>query len=1124
MANGRTVLGVLGAIAFVEPVEITLRSERKRRLLAALALTLADGRTATVDRLADFVWASEPPRTARHALHVYVAELRSQLGQAGAGLVTMVDGYRLDPRHITTDAQLVEELDGAARAAAVAGRFDEAVVMYEEALARWRGEPYAGFEFDDVAVVERARLDALRAGLRDELATAYLALGRHTELIPRLQARITEEPLRELAYEQLMVALYRTGRQSEALDVYRRARHTLVEQVGLEPGPRLVAMERAVLQQDVAVLEPVAPWEVPTPPRRPFVGRVAELAELAAATGHARADGSTHVVLVGGEPGIGKTRLIDEWAGGLDGWTVLRGRCPADAGVPALWPFGEALRSVDVSKAAAGVSSRDTLGPLLGLLGHDPPTVSAGLTPVLSRPEPFQLHDAVAEFVTNAITGPAVIVIDDAHWSDESTLGVVIRLAERPPSGPLLVVLTHRVADVDRSEPFDQAVARLVRGPHVGHITLGPLARTDEVALLDGLQLGLSAEDVSLICARSEGNPFYLRELANLVTTDGGERAATVLPDSLRRVLEVRLAGVADDEILSSAALIGRVFDTGLLARIGVGSADAISRALAAAVRSGVIERADSNAWQFTHALFVDAAADQLDDDRRRRIHLRVADVLDSRRHLVSQGVAHHGVGSEGTLGEVARHRVAALPLGDPIAAATACIAAGNEQLATFAYEAAAASFGAAQAALDHAESDDRLLGQALVGEAEALAAAGASGRAVEVIEIALPRIDRDRDPELFALAVRVLVLHRSTAASVGDERLARLLTEAIDGLGDRPVWLGVQLRCDLGLLHYRTEGSRRSEEVARDALRLASESDDLLARTLATTALHQSMWRPATLDERRDLAEAGILTARELGLSYHESMATVFRAADSWEAGDFSHIEHDLATALDRAVEGRRPRFVWMARSWTALLDLYRDDRFGAEAGFAEALAAWGPNPNPDAVQCFFAQQLTLRMIDGDTTDMIDGLRQVAAGDPNQSMWNALLSYPYVLAGRQDEAHRSLDEVMAAGIDTLPEDVTHHVCLAMLAEAASVLGRRDVATDVERVLTPFAERRIVSNVYGGGGICWGSVAHQLGECAVTRGDAGRAGDWFRRAVEHHRMDGAVAFQARSEARLAAMR
>ena len=517
MASKPIVLGVLGAVEFVEPALVTVRSERKRRLLAALAL--AGGRAVTVDRLVDVVWGSEPPKTARHALQVYVSELRTQLGAGGAGLVTTTDGYGLDPLHITTDVRLVEELDGAARAASVAGRFAEAVEMYERALGYWRGEPFAGIEHDDIVHTERARLDALRAGLRDELATAYLALGRHAELIPRLQARIAEEPLRELAYEQLMVALYRAGRQSEALQVYRTARQTLIDQVGVEPGRRLVAMEQAVLHHDVAVLEPQAPWEVPNAPQQPFVGRSAELDALAWASSEAAASATVRVVLVGGEPGIGKTRLVDEWTSQLDGWTVWRGRCPDEVGVPALWAIGEALRSVDPVLIAPRARGRDTLDPLLGLLGH----ASTAAASALSRPEPFQLHDAVAELVLELVRGPTVLVVDDAHWADASTIGVVTRLAQRSPSAPLLLVLTHRVADVDRSAAFDAAMARLVREPCASLLRLGPLGNEDEVALLDGLQLDLSVEAVAQICGRSEGNPFYLRELAQLVTTSAGE-------------------------------------------------------------------------------------------------------------------------------------------------------------------------------------------------------------------------------------------------------------------------------------------------------------------------------------------------------------------------------------------------------------------------------------------------------------------------------------------------------------------------------------------------------------------------------------------------------------------------
>ena len=179
-------------------------------------------------------------------------------------------------------------------------------------------------------------------------------------------------------------------------------------------------------------------------------------------------------------------------------------------------------------------------------------------------------------------------------------------------------------------------------------------------------------------------------------------------------------------------------------------------------------------------------------------------------------------------------------------------------------------------------------------------------------------------------------------------------------------------------------------------------------------------------------------------------------------------------------------------------------------------------PEPNPDAVQCFFAQQLTLRLLDGRTGEIIDMLREVAATDPDQTLWNALLSYPLALAGATDEAERALGAVMVAGVSSLRPDVTQHVALAMLSEASAVLERADVSAAVARQLEPFADRRIVASIYGGGGFCWGSVALQLGLCAETIGNRDTARSWYGRAVDHADQDAAVLFAQRAGARLAA--
>ncbi|HEX4980275.1 MAG TPA: BTAD domain-containing putative transcriptional regulator, partial [Ilumatobacteraceae bacterium] len=790
----RGVIGVLGPIEILAPAHLTIRSVRKRAVLAGLALDA--GREITVDRLIDLVWGATPPRTAHHALQVYISELRSQLGDVGVGLVTTSSGYRLDHAVVTTDIAVVDELVGAGRSAAALGRFDEAGDLFNDALARWRGEPFEGFDDVDEIRAGRARLDALRAGLRDELADTYLALGRHAELIPHLESRIVAEPLRERTYEHLMVALYRSGRQSDAIRVYQRAREALLEQVGVEPGTRLREIEAAVLRQDDDALGPPKP-DSPirrSPEKRPFVGRAAELdrlAELAADVERARAG---RVVLVGGEPGIGKTRLVDEVVDrcGGRGWTVLRGRCPDERGAPPLWPVAEALRRAGEGDGAAVAVDDEAAAPLLRLMRGDASPASDDAR--IEGPSSFALHDAVADAVLGAAPERTVLVIDDVHWADEATLGVLVRLAQRAVPAPLLVLLTHRVADIDRSDEFDRALARLVREPAVTRLTLGPIDALSEMAYLEALDAVLSPDEVGWIRARSDGNPLFLTELVRLVEARH-ESTESSLPSGLEQVLDARLTLLGESaDVLSRAAVIGREFDVGVLARLGVDTGETISRALSAGGRAQLIGQRSVGVWRFSHALVAEAAADRLDDDGRRRLHLRVAEVLD---------ISPVGDRARRTA-EVARHRVAALPIGDAALAAESCLRSGDDALAAFAYDDAANAFKTARSALAHGVGDDRMLVRALVGEAEALTVAGDSAAARPLLDEALELVDRKHDPQLFALAVRVLVLHRSTASAQGDERLSALLRDAIDGLGDEGGWLGVQLRTDLAMLHYR--------------------------------------------------------------------------------------------------------------------------------------------------------------------------------------------------------------------------------------------------------------------------------------------------------------------------------
>lgn len=1101
-------------VAVLGPAEIRvggerrLRSAHKRTLLAALALE--SGREVSRQRLIDLIWGASPPRTAAHALEVYVSEIRALLGERGTGLVTAPTGYRFDPAIITTDTELVAELVAAARAALVAGCPEESAAMLAEALDLWRGVPFVELGDDTHAEAERARLDALRAEIHDELADAYLALGRHVELIPELESRLMNDPLRERPYGQLMEALAALGRRADALGVYERARTVLLDELGVEPGPGIRSLERA-LRADAAPGVGIEQGSTHAPRRPPFVGRSAELARLTAAASEV-ADGRLALVLIGGEPGIGKSRLVDEFVSelGIAGWSVWRGRCPEAHGVPALWTIADALRRVD--EFDAGIHSDDELlAPLIELVLGNAPRSRPREAELGEPADAFVLHQAVAELLLGSLAGPTVLVLDDLHWADSGTLGTVARLAASGSRAPLLVLATHRVASADRSEAFDRTVAALVREPAVTLIELAPLTDDDVISYVADAGLVLGAVELARLVDRCEGNALFLTEAVRLVV-DEGPAALGGMSRGLREVLAERVGrtGVAAD-ILATAALIGRDFPVDVLARLDTASGTAVSEALGIGVQHGLIVESSPGTYRFTHALIVDAAAGRLDDDSRRALNLRIAEVMATRV----------GIDPGRRLTDVARHRLAALPLGDAVAAAQSCIAAGDQALAAYAYDEAAAHYAAARHAAGYDTRETNLTARALIGEGEALMAAGDGVRARPLLDDALAVLDPVVEPDLYALAVRVLVLHRSAAGAAGDRQLADLLERAISGLGTRSDWLAVQLRTDLAILHYRTDVDGTTERLGREALALARHGRDDVAISFALTGLHQAIWRPSSLEERLDLATEAVVAAQRAGVKWHEAMAWSFRAADHWEQGDLAAVEADLDHSAALAGVSHRPRFVWIARSWRALLDLARGDVPAAEVGFAEALAAWGPSANPDAVMCFVAQQLTLRLLSGDTGDLLVLLRDAASTDPDPLMWQALLSYPAVLAGETEAANRSLDLLADGGVERLRSDLTQLTALAMASEAAAALHRPDVAAAVADVLAPYADRRIVSNVYGGGGLWWGTVAHQLGLCAMTTGNTDDARRWFSHAVELHERDRTPFFVGRSRQALA---
>jgi len=308
--------GILGSLeARSESGPVALGGIKQRAVLALLLLH--PNEAVHVERLALALWGEDAPASAVKTVQVYVSRLRKALGDAEA-LATTPAGYCLRVRADELDAERFARLVEDGRRALDAGQAEHAAAVLRQALALWRGPPLAELVFEPFAQAEIARLQEQRLVALEARVEADLAAGRHVALVGELRQLVAANPTRERLVGQLMLALYRCGRQVDALEAFQAARRMLVAEIGVEPGPELRRLEEAILRHDVS-LEPQAavsdlPPELDAATAPVLVGRDAELAWLREHWERARTGRGALVALTGGR-GIGKSRLAAELAG-----------------------------------------------------------------------------------------------------------------------------------------------------------------------------------------------------------------------------------------------------------------------------------------------------------------------------------------------------------------------------------------------------------------------------------------------------------------------------------------------------------------------------------------------------------------------------------------------------------------------------------------------------------------------------------------------------------------------------------------------------------------------------------------------------------------------------------------
>ncbi len=1050
--------------------DLDLGGRKPAEVLALLAA--AEGRTVAADVLADRLWRGHPPASATTTLQGHIARLRRLL-DPGRGareatvLVTRGAGYALVLPRPAVDAHAFADEVSAAGAAGDA----EAARQLPATLARWQGGPYADVaDVPEVAPIA-TRLEELRLAALERLAEARLALGTGAELVADLSAAAAADPLREHTAALLARALYRGGRQAEALEVLRRTREHIADELGLDPSPEVRDLEAALLRQDAALDAP--PAAAPPPAGRDagavrapapapgdgFVGRPAELDALAAAWAAAGAGRGTAVVVTG-EPGIGKTRLVEAFAARA-GAAVRWGRCAEIGGAPPYWPWQQVLGGLPEGAGGSDPGARFALG-----------------------------LDTARRLRAGAAEAPLLVVLDDLQWADADSLHVLEVVLSQLHGSRLLLALTCREEAVGAAG-LPRVLGAAARLPGARRLRLGGLA-TGEVAALAAELAGtaLDEDDARVLAERSGGNPFFVTELAAVGAREGG-----AVPAGVRDVVRLRLEDLPAPvrDVLAVAAVAGRDVSVAVLwAALGEGpAADPVGDALTA----GLLVEPAPGRVRIAHDLVREVLLADLGPAARAALHGRVADALAAAPAAATAAAA------------IAVHRSeAAAGRPDP-AAALACLRAAREAIDRAGVEEAAAL---AERGLAHVPAGEvatatdlhlvrgaalRLLGlieesgAALSAAAGLARAAGDDGRLVRaavvsagggiggywasfgalhaadeaLLEEATGRTDAVPPPVAAAVLAAAGVRRASTGRSGGPELAARALAAAGDDRGAR-----ARARAAEFVAHWTPAHAPGRVDLARTMLR--ESAGDPVAEA---TALH--LLRCA-LTETTQAGEAAAVSRRFTDLAERRGDGDLLQLDAWWHAGTaLARGETDEARRLaDDAVRDA-------PTTSPAAADVTRMSR-----QTIEGIAAWLEHRLPAVVP-----------------EVVD---LAATVDPD---WLGVLAQAHAQAGRRDAALAAADRML-----TTPGGGTREpVKTILLTDVYLELADAGRAASVLPALRGYGDTVVV--LWPGTTVLGPSALYHGGALALT-GDRGARAE-LERAGEICELFGFAPFAARAQ-------
>jgi len=828
-------------------------------------------------------------------------------------------------------------------------------------------------------------------------------------------------------------------------------------------GEALRAISEGLRQPEPADPEPEEPEALPAAPG--FVGRTPELEQLTTALDRAIA-GAGSLVMVVGEPGIGKTRLLEQFGAHARGAgpRVLWGRCYDGDWAPPFSPFVEAIKQHGAATTPQRL--RADLGADAGVLARIVPALHERLPNIPEPPtippdgERYRLLEAVSDTLGRlAADRPLVLILDDLHWADRGTIAMLQHVARASAGQRVLLLGAYRDVELDRAHPLSEALTALRREKHFERILLRGLDGAEVAELLDTIaEQDVPAPLAEAIARETEGNPFFIKEVLlhlveekKIVSQDGTwasklSIAEMGIPEGVREVIGRRLSRVSEacGRMLTVASALTAGFSWDVISAISDAADAALLDAIDEALGAHLIVERERGRYDFTHALIRHTLYEELSTPRRVLLHRQIGEALE---RLYAPDIEPH-------VAEFAHHFYEASPGGDVAKAAAYAKRAGDQARAMAAWDEAIAHAANALHLMETQGAGGRERCEMMLSLGDVQGFGGGFADAAETYLRAAQLARELADAELLGRAAWGYAgpFH----ARVGVDPLP-LLQEGIEALPDESV-LRARLMSRLAVvLPFGDPRKRDLNDAAEEIARRANDDGALGNILSARFFVFEANGPDIEPSDAVELADEVIRLARACNDVDLQTVGLAWRLGGLIDLGDMAVVDAELSALDAFAEEIRWPSFWWWTLQWKAARALLAGEVEASEEFGRRASVLGQGIQNVDTTMPLQRAFLLLRA-QGRLREIEPIVRAGSEQFPD-SLTHAALAFIYAEVGDEAAARAAFERVAALGFGAVPRGAAWFTTMAFLSSTCSYLGDADRAGVLYDILCPYAHR-----------------------------------------------------------------